>query len=136
LELCCRRGEMLLIQNKRVNWETCQIGIPGATAKDKENLRIPFNPHGRVSAILKRRADLGRDAFVFGSATGTHQPNIQTARGRRGDCSLTDLNRAQERMAWNGTGSRCSRSISDGTTCGTKVPAGCLRTVSTSESSS
>ena len=29
LELCCRRGEMLLIQNKRVNWETHQIGIPG-----------------------------------------------------------------------------------------------------------
>src|SRR5439155_10137390 len=24
LELCCRRGEMLLIQNKRVNWETHQ----------------------------------------------------------------------------------------------------------------
>ena len=34
LELVCRRGEMLLIQNRRVNWETCQIGIPGATAKD------------------------------------------------------------------------------------------------------
>ena len=30
LELCCRRGEMLLIQNKRVNWETYQIGIPCA----------------------------------------------------------------------------------------------------------
>ncbi len=44
LELSCRRGEMLLIQNKRVNWETCQIGIPGATAKDKENRRITFNP--------------------------------------------------------------------------------------------
>jgi integrase len=44
LELCCRRGEMLLIQNKRVNWDTCQIGIPGATAKDRENRRIPFNP--------------------------------------------------------------------------------------------
>jgi len=41
LELCCRRGEMLLIQNKRINWDTCQIGIPGATAKDKENRRIP-----------------------------------------------------------------------------------------------
>ena len=25
LELCCRRGEMLLIQNKRVNWETIAI---------------------------------------------------------------------------------------------------------------
>src|ERR1700730_4318594 len=48
LELCCRRGEMLLIQNKRVNWDTCQIGIPGATAKDKENRRIPFNPNGRL----------------------------------------------------------------------------------------
>ena len=33
LELCCRRGEMLLIQNKRVNWDTCQIGIPGATRR-------------------------------------------------------------------------------------------------------
>jgi integrase-like protein len=27
LERCCRRGEMLLIQNKRINWDTCQIGI-------------------------------------------------------------------------------------------------------------
>lgn len=79
LELCCRRGEMLLIQNKRVNWDTCQIGIPGATAKDKENRRIPFNPDGRLAAILARRASLGPDAFVFGSATGTYQPNIQTA---------------------------------------------------------
>ena len=79
LELCCRRGEMLMIQNKRVNWETCQIGIPGATTKDKENRRIPFNPKGRVAAILERRAALGPDAFVFGSATGAYQPNIQTA---------------------------------------------------------
>jgi integrase len=79
LELCCRRGEMLMIQNKRVNWETCQIGIPGATAKDKEIRRIRFNPNGRVAAILERRAALGPDAFVFGSANGAHQPNIQTA---------------------------------------------------------
>src|SRR5713226_4227899 len=66
LELCCRRGEMLLIQNKRVNWDTCQIGIPGATAKDKENRRIPFNPSGRLAAILTRRAALGSHAYVFG----------------------------------------------------------------------
>lgn len=44
---------MLLIQNKRVNWDTCQIGIPGATAKDRENRRIEFNPKGRLAAILK-----------------------------------------------------------------------------------
>ena len=79
LELVCRRGEMLLIQNKRVNWDTCQIGIPGATAKDKENRRIPFNPQGRLAAILKRRDTLGRDAYVFGSTTGAYQPTIQTA---------------------------------------------------------
>ena len=79
LELCCRRGEMLLIQNKRVNWETHQIGIPGATAKDRENRRIPFNPKGRLAAILKRRAALGPEAFVFGSTHGAYQPTIQTA---------------------------------------------------------
>jgi hypothetical protein len=76
LELCCRRGEMLLIQNKRVNWETHQIGIPGATAKDKENRRIPFNPHGRLAAILKRRATLGPEAYVFGSTHGAYEPTI------------------------------------------------------------
>ena len=79
LELCCRRGEMLLIQNKRVDWETCQVTIPGATAKDKENRRIPFNPNGRLAAILKRRSELGGEAYVFGSMNGTYQPNIQTA---------------------------------------------------------
>jgi integrase len=79
LELCCRRGEMLLIQNKRVNWESCQIGIPGATAKDKENRRVPFNPDGRIAAILRRRSTLGPEAFVFGTETGVCQPNIQTA---------------------------------------------------------
>jgi hypothetical protein len=42
LELCCRLGEMLLIQNKRVDWDTHTIGIPGHTTKDKENRRIPF----------------------------------------------------------------------------------------------
>jgi integrase len=79
LELCCRRGEMLLIQNKRVNWDTGQIGIPGATAKDKENRRIPFNPNGRLAAILERRKTLGPDAYVFGTANGEYQPELQTA---------------------------------------------------------
>ena len=78
LELCCRRGEMLLIQNKRVAWETCQIAIPGATAKDRENRRIPFNPKGRLVPILKRREALGREAYVFGGTTGAYQPNLQT----------------------------------------------------------
>lgn len=68
-----------MIQNKRVNWDTHQISIPGATAKDRENRRIPFNPHGGTVAILERRATLGPEAYVFGSENGTYQPNIQIA---------------------------------------------------------
>jgi hypothetical protein len=70
LELCCRRGEMLLIQNKRVNWETCQIGIPGATTKDKENRRTPFNPKGRVAAILEREPHSGPTRSCSAVSTG------------------------------------------------------------------
>jgi integrase len=79
LELCCRRGEMLLIQNRRVDWEAHQIGIPGHTTKDRENRRIPFDPEGRLAAILKRRAYLGPSAFVFGTESGERIDNIQTA---------------------------------------------------------
>jgi hypothetical protein len=38
----------------------------GATAKDSENRRIPFDPHGRIAPILKRRASLGPNVSVFG----------------------------------------------------------------------
>jgi integrase len=79
LELCCRRGEMLLIQNRRVDWESQQIGIPGHTTKDRENRRIPFNPEGRLVEVLERRKALGPNAYVFGSECGEYQPNIQTA---------------------------------------------------------
>ena len=133
LELCCRRGEMLMIQNKRVNWETCQIGIPGATAKDKENRRIPFNPKGRVAAILERRTTLGPEAFVFGSETGGYQANIQTAWE-----TLRLLAHGIEPKpggrARNGTANSSSGSTSAGTTCATRARAGCSRTASTSGS--
>jgi hypothetical protein len=52
---------------------------PGLTAKDNENRRIPFNPKGRLAAFLERRAALGPNAYVFGSANGVRQPTIQTA---------------------------------------------------------
>ena len=55
--------------------------LPGATAKDKENRRIPFNPKGRLAAILTRRAALGPEAFVFGTPGGEFQPNIQATTG-------------------------------------------------------
>jgi integrase/recombinase XerD len=79
LELCCRLGEMLLIQNKRVDWETHTIGIPGHTTKDKENRRIPFDPNGRLAAVLQRRCKLGPNAFVFGTANGEYVGSFKTA---------------------------------------------------------
>ena len=40
---------------------------------------MPSNKDGRLAAILKRRAALGPEAFVFGAQDGSYQPNIQTA---------------------------------------------------------
>ena len=51
----------------------------GACFLPVKNRRIPFNPKGRLAAVLTRRAALGADAFVFGSVNGHHQPTIQTA---------------------------------------------------------
>jgi hypothetical protein len=79
LELCCRRDEMVLMQNKRVDWDTHTIGIRGETAKDKENRRIPFDPNGRLAAILKRRGKLGPNAYVFGTDNGEFVANFKTA---------------------------------------------------------
>jgi integrase len=79
LETCCRRGEMLRIQNRHVDWERHQIAIPGRHAKDAENRRIPFDPHGRLAPILKRRAALGSNAYVFGSPAGEFVADFKTA---------------------------------------------------------
>ena len=79
LETCCRQGEMLRIQNRHVDWDQHQIAIPGSNAKDAENRRIPFAPHGRLAPILKRRAALGPNAFVFGSSSGEFMASFKTA---------------------------------------------------------
>jgi integrase len=79
LETCCRQGEMLRIQNRRVDWEQHQIAIPGRTAKDGENRRIPFDPQGRLAPILRRRSALGPNAFVFGSPAGELVSSFKTA---------------------------------------------------------
>src|SRR5207244_2158495 len=47
-----------------------------ATKRDR---RIPFDPHGRLAPILKRRATLGPQAFVFGSTEGEFQDSFKTA---------------------------------------------------------
>jgi integrase/recombinase XerD len=79
IETCCRQGEMLRIQNRDVDWTQHQIVIRGANAKDAENRRIPFDPHGRLAPILKRRKKLGPQAFVFGSSDGEFMASFKTA---------------------------------------------------------
>jgi hypothetical protein len=135
LELCCRRGEMLLIQNKRVNWDTCQIGIPCSTTKDRENRRIPFNPKGRLAAVLKRQTALGADAFVFGSTNGAYQPTIQTA-WETLKLLANGIEPKAARRERNGTRNKCDASTCGGTTSGTRGPVGCWRMASTFASSS
>lgn len=61
------RRKMLRIQSRDVDWTQHQILIRAENAKDNENRRIPFDPKGRLAPILKRRAELGPYAFVFGS---------------------------------------------------------------------
>jgi integrase len=79
LETCCRQGEMLRIRNKEVDWAQHQIVIRGATAKDSENRRIPFDPNGRLAPILKRRKELGPRKYVFGSPDGEFVASFKTA---------------------------------------------------------
>ena len=79
LETCCRQGEMLRIRNRDVDWAQHQVVVRGVTAKDAENRRVPFDPHGRLAPILKRRASLGANAFVFGSPEGEFQDSFKTA---------------------------------------------------------
>lgn len=79
LETCCRRGEMLRLQNRDIDWTQHQLVIRGANAKDAENRRIPFDPEGRLAKILKRRASLGPLAYVFGSPDGAFRDRFKTA---------------------------------------------------------
>lgn len=79
LETCCRQGEMLRTQNRDVDWAQHQVVIRGTNAKDSENRRIPFDPHGRLAPILKRRAALGPIAYVFGSTEDEFVASFKTA---------------------------------------------------------
>jgi hypothetical protein len=51
-------------------WDTHQISIPAAHAKDAESRRIPFEPKGRLAQLLKRRRFLGANGYAFGTPTG------------------------------------------------------------------
>lgn len=68
LDTGCRRGEMLKIQNKQVDWRHRWIRILKEHSKTDVARVIPFEAGSRLSKILRRRSFLGPDAYVFGEA--------------------------------------------------------------------
>jgi integrase-like protein len=69
LDTGCRRGEMMKIQNKHVDWRHRWIRILKEDSKTEVARVIPFEAESRLHKLLKRRKCLGPEAFVFGEAT-------------------------------------------------------------------
>jgi integrase len=69
LDTGCRRGEMLKIQNKHVDWRHRWIHILKEHSKTEVARVIPFETGSRLEKLLSRRKFLGPEAHVFGEAT-------------------------------------------------------------------
>jgi integrase len=80
LDTGCRRGEMLKIQNKHVDWRHRWIRILKENSKTEVARVIPFEPGSRLEKLLRRRAFLGPEAYVFGEATtGAYVKSFRSA---------------------------------------------------------
>ena len=80
LDTSCRRGEMMKIQNKHIDWQHRWIRILKEHSKAEVARVIPFEADSRLEKVLRRRAFLGPDAFVFGEAsTGASVKGFRSA---------------------------------------------------------
>jgi integrase len=80
LDTGCRRGEMLKIQNKQVDWRHRWIRILKEHSKTEVARVIPFEAGSRLEKLLRRRAFLGPDTYVFGEATtGAYVASLKSA---------------------------------------------------------
>ena len=80
LDTGCRRGEMLKIQNKHVDWQHRRIRILKEHSKTETARVIPFEAGSRLEKLLRRRVFLGPDAYVFGEATtGAYVASFKSA---------------------------------------------------------
>jgi integrase len=80
LDTGCRRGEMLKIQNKQVDWRHRWIRILKEHSKTEVARVIPFEAGSRLEKLLSQRAFLGPDAYVFGEATtGAYVASLKSA---------------------------------------------------------
>lgn len=65
-----RRGEMLALRNRDVDWHKHRVVLRGGTTKSAILRAIPFDPTGRVATFLETRRFLKADGYVFGAASG------------------------------------------------------------------
>ena len=79
LDLGLRRGEMLALRNRDVDWHKHRVVLRGETTKNSKLHEVPFDPTGRVAAFLEGRRFLKRDRYVFGKASGEHLALFRTA---------------------------------------------------------
>lgn len=79
LDLGLRRGEMLALRNRDVDWTKHRVIVRGETAKSARARAVPFDPKGRLATILESRRFLKPDKYVFGSATGDQVTGFRTA---------------------------------------------------------
>ena len=82
LDTGSRRGELLLIQNKHIDWRQnpVRISLPGDNTKSGRGRFVPVGT-SRLIEILQRRRFLGADAFVFGDEQGGRVRGFRTAWG-------------------------------------------------------
>ena len=80
LDTGCRRGEMMKIQNKHVDWEHRWVKILKENSKTNVARILPFERGSRLEEVLRRRTFLGPDAYVFGHAkTGDYVGSFRSA---------------------------------------------------------
>ena len=79
LDLGARRGEMLALRNRDVDWHKHRVVLRGETTKNSKLHEVPFDPAGRVAAFLESRRFLKPDRYVFGKAAGEHLASFRTA---------------------------------------------------------
>ena len=136
LELCCRRGEMLLIQNKRVNWETLPDRHSWRDGQGQGEPADSVQPERTAGGNPPTPSDARSGRLRLRNRDAARTSRTSRPPGRRYGCSLTASSRGRHGRVQPGTENSSSESISAGTTCGTKARVDCSPTASTFASSS
>ncbi len=103
LELCCRRGEMLLIQNKRVNWDTLPDRHPGRDGQGQGEPPHSVQPEGTARGDPQAPGDARARRVRVRQRRPARTSRTSRRPGRRCGCSRTASSREPGRKGaqWN-----------------------------------